>query len=164
MSYSPIEERYLNTLTQMQFPDMPSEKPVQLAMGGSGAGAGRTDAPMSDAAMGLMDMGAATVKGATQGFVGLPGDLEKIGRLLIGVMGGNVGEDTKLPTTEEVKAWLDKNVGQVNDGKNPYESVGEVMAPGGYTKAAKSAVKGKKAAATAAAAAPSAIAQDKESK
>ena len=171
MAYSPIEERYLSTLTQQQFPDMPVEQVaaepsldgMQLAMGGNAAGR-RSDRPVSDVPMALLDMGAATAKGAVQGFVGLPGDIEKIGRLLIGAMGGDVGEDTKLPTTEEVKAWLDKNVGKVNDGKNPYESVGEVMAPGGYTKAAKSAVKGKKAAATAAATAPSAIAQDKENK
>jgi hypothetical protein len=46
-----------------------------------------------------------------------------------------------MPNTEEVKTWLDKNVGMVNEGKNPYESIGEFAAPGGYVKAAKAAGK-----------------------
>jgi hypothetical protein len=99
---------------------------------------------MSDAAYvagGMLDMGAATVKGATQGFIGLPGDIEGIGRLILGKMGVNVDEATTLPTTEDVKTWLDKNLGAVGDGKNPYESIGEVTAPGGQIKAAKAIAK-----------------------
>lgn len=87
----------------------------------------------------MLDMGASAVKGATQGFIGLPGDIEGIGRLILGKMGVNVDEATALPTTEEVKTWLDTNLGAVGDGKNPYESVGEVLAPGGQVKAAKAA-------------------------
>ena len=153
MAYSPIEDKYLSTLTAQQFPDMPPEpvaaEPsvdgVQLAMGGSGAGKGRTNAPISDAGMGLLDMGAATVKGAAQGFVGLPGDLEGIGRLLLDKMGYGVSQDTVLPKTDEVKKWLDKNVGQVGTGQNPYESIGEVTAPGGQVKAVKAVGRGAKA-------------------
>ena len=150
MAYSPIEDKYLSVLTSQQFPDMPAEpvatEPsvdgVQLAMGGSGAGKGRTNAPMSDAGMGLLDMGAATVKGAAQGFVGLPGDLEGIGRLLLDKMGVAVSQDTVLPKTDDIKKWLDQNVGQVGTGKNPYESIGEVTAPGGQVKALKAAGRG----------------------
>lgn len=153
MAYSPIEDKYLSTLTAQQFPDMPPEpvaaEPsvdgVQLAMGGSGAGKGRTNAPMSDAGMGLLDMGAATVKGAVQGFAGLPGDLEGIGRLLLDKMGYGVDQNTVLPKTDDVKKWLDTNVGKVGNGQNPYESIGEVTAPGGQIKAVKAAGRGAKA-------------------
>lgn len=155
MAYSPIEDKYLSALTAVQFPDapvepdmpeqsMPGRQPgdVMLAMGGSGAGQGRTDRPMTDVGMGLLDMGAATVKGAVQGFAGLPGDLEGIGRLVLDKMGYGVDQQTVLPKTEEVKAWLDTNVGKVGSGQNPYESMGEVVAPGGQIKAGKAVVKG----------------------
>lgn len=94
---------------------------------------------------GLVEMGAATLKGATQGFIGLPGDLEGIGRLVLEKMGVGVGQDTVLPKTEEVKKWLDSNVGQVGNGQNPYESIGEVAAPGGQIKAVKAIGRGAKA-------------------
>jgi hypothetical protein len=93
----------------------------------------------------MLDMGASAVKGATQGFIGLPGDIEGIGRLILGKMGVNVDEATALPTTEEVKTWLDTNLGSVAGGKNPYESIGEIAAPGGQIKAAKAVAKGAKA-------------------
>jgi hypothetical protein len=100
---------------------------------------------ITEPAKAMADMGAAAVKGATQGFIGLPGDIEGIGRLILGKMGVNVDEATKLPTTEDVKTWLDKNLGAVGDGQNPYESVGEVLAPSGQVKAAKAVAKGAKA-------------------
>jgi hypothetical protein len=100
---------------------------------------------ITEPAKAMADMGAAAVKGATQGFIGLPGDIEGIGRLILGKMGVNVDEATTLPTTEDVKTWLDKNLGAVGDGKNPYESIGEVAAPGGQIKAAKAVAKGAKA-------------------
>jgi len=165
MAYSQIEQKYLDTLAMAAFPEAvsepmaaePSLDGVQLAMGGSGAGANRKDMPITDVGMGMLDMGAATVKGMTQGFGGLPGDFESIGRMVINMMGGDVNEATALPTTEEVKEWLDKNVGKVGDGKNPYETIGEFLAPGGYIKAGKTIKKGKKAAAGAAAAAPASV-------
>jgi hypothetical protein len=167
MAYSPIEEKYLNLMVTAAFPDAMPDEPqqvaepsldgVQLAMGSSGAAGRKSDLTMTDAGMGMLDMGAATVKGMTQGFVGLPGDLEGIGRMVVNMMGGNVDEQTSLPTTEEVKEWLDKNVGKVGDGKSPYETLGEFVAPGGYVKAAKTAKKAKKAAAGTAAAAPASV-------
>jgi hypothetical protein len=125
---------------------VPVGRPVMLAMGGSGAGAGRTDAPISDAAMGLADSFAAAVKGPTQGFLGAPGDI-------LSMMGFKT-----MPTTEEVKKWLDDNVGMIGDGTHPIEKMTELLAPGGYLKGAKALVKAKKAttAATAGAAATSA--------
>jgi hypothetical protein len=109
----------------------------------------------------MLDMGAATVKGMTQGFVGLPGDIESIsyGVKEIFKRGADEGvldaflrgmeQQTILPKTEEVKKWLDKNVGTVGDGKIPYEGIGEIAAPGGYIDAAKAVAKGTKAAGTA---------------
>lgn len=123
---------------------IPIGRPILLAMGGSGAGQARTDAPMFEAFMGLADTLAAPVKGATQGFVGLPGDLEGLARLVVNAMGANVPQGTVLPKTEDIKAWLDENVGKVGDGKNPMETVGEFLAPGGYVKGAKVITKAKK--------------------
>lgn len=158
MAYTALEQRYLDRLASLDFPPAPVEEQpaepsldgVQLAMGGSGAGKYKTDQTMTDAGMGLMDMGAATVKGAAQGFVGLPGDLEGLARSVINLMGGSVDENTKLPTTEEIKGWLDKfPMTRVGDGKNPYETIGEFLSPSGYSKAAKGAVKGAQATAKA---------------
>ncbi len=161
MAYSQIEQSYLNLLADSMLPPPEAAEPsmdgVQLAMGGSGAGKYKTDKTMTDAGMAMMDMGAATVKGAAQGFIGTPGDIEEIARLLLGAAGFDVSENAKLPTTKEVKDWLDKNVGKVGDGKNPYESIGEVLAPGGYGKVLKGAGKVRKGVASAAAASPASI-------
>jgi len=159
MALSPVEDRYLNTLTAVQFPDQPvepetpAEQPVMLAMGGGGASRGQGPQSVgefvSDVATplgGLADMGAATVKGAVQGYVGLPGDLEGVARMVLNVMGATLKEDTELPTTEDVKKWLDENVGKVGDGKNPYETLGEFLAPGAYVKPARAVGKATRAA------------------
>lgn len=159
-----IEDRYLSGLIAVQYPDAPVEPSldgVQLAAGpsqtvsdaGTGVRVGRAGVPykppsmrdITEPAGALLDMGAATVKGAVQGFAGLPGDLEGIGRLVLGAMGVQAGEKTVLPTTDEVKAWLDTNVGKVGNGQNPYESIGEVTAPGGQVKAVKAVGRGAKA-------------------
>jgi hypothetical protein len=151
-----FEQKYMDRYLDAMYP-----KPVSEPRFGR---AGVTKA-QSDAAGGLevpakamLDMGAATVKGATQGFLGLPGDLESLayGVKEIFKRGGNEGmldaflrgmnEKTIMPNTEEVKAWLDKNAGMVNEGKNPYESIGEFAAPGGYVKAGKAVSKSKKVA------------------
>ena len=158
-----LEQKYIDRYLDTMYP-----KPVAEPKFGR---AGRTKA-QSEAAGGLevpvkamLDMGAATVKGSTQGFLGLPGDLESLsyGVKEIFNRGGDEGmldaflrgmnEKTIMPNTEEVKAWLDKNVGMVNEGKNPYESIGEFAAPGGYVKAGKAAAKSKKVAVPAATAA-----------
>jgi hypothetical protein len=115
---------------------------------------GPTMSDVTEPAMGLLNMGAATAKGAVQGFAGLPGDIEALGYGVKELLNRGADESmssafmrglqdkTIAPTTEEVKKWLDTNVGTVGDGKNPYETVGEVLAPGGHYKAGKALVKG----------------------
>lgn len=171
MAYSRIEQAYVDGLVQVQFPDPVEQEPTLLANANTGAPitsdaptgsvtvqgftepkqvrVGRAGVPfkgpsMSDIttpAMGMLDMGAATVKGATQGFIGLPGDLEGLGRLALNYMGVNVDEATALPTTEEVRKFFDAKLGPVGNGKNPYESIGEIVAPGGQIKAIKPVAK-----------------------
>lgn len=182
MAYSQTEQRYIDMMVEGYFPtaqpepmveEEPSLEGMQLAAGPSDTrtdagvrlGRGGVTKAQSEAAGGLekpikgmLDIGAATVKGMAQGFVGLPGDFEMIGRGVAEIFdrGGDEGkveaflrgmqQKTILPTTENVKEWLDKNVGMVNDGKNPYESMGEVVAPGGYIKGTKKVIAGAKAA------------------
>lgn len=181
MAYSQLEDRYLNALAELEFPTLPPEPaPAEASLEGLQLAAGpsetRTDAgprfgrggvtkAQSEAAGGLekpvgamLDMGAATVKGMTQGFLGLPGDIEALSYGVKEIFNRGAGEgaldaflrgmqnNTILPKTEEVKAWLDKNVGTVGGGQNPYESIGEITAPGGYTKVAKGAATGLKVA------------------
>jgi hypothetical protein len=100
---------------------------------------------------GMADMLAATGKGLLQGFVGLPGELEALTYGITEIFKRGAGEGkldaflrgfqsgTVLPKTDEVKKWLDQNVGQVGAGTNPYESVGEVVAPGGQIRVAQAA-------------------------
>jgi hypothetical protein len=84
-------------------------------------------------------------KGAVQGFVGLPGDLESIGRMALGYLGYNVDENTVLPTSEEIGKRLESALGPVipqgqATGVLTEERVraaeggelgGELLAPGG---------------------------------
>ena len=115
---------------------------------------GPTMSDITEPAMGLLNMGAATLKGGTQGFFGLTGDIEALGygvkelinrgadESMTNAFMRGLQQQTIAPTTEEIKKWLDTNVGVVGDGKNPYESIGEVLAPGGQYKAGKALVKG----------------------
>ena len=115
---------------------------------------GPTMSDITEPAMGLLNMGAATLKGGTQGFFGLPGDIEALGygvkelinrgadESMTNAFMRGLQQQTIAPSTEEIKKWLDTNVGVVGDGKNPYESIGEVLAPGGQYKAGKALVKG----------------------
>jgi len=124
MALSPVEDRYLNTLTAVQFPDQPvepetpAEKPVMLAMGGSGAGVGRVDRPISDVGTALLDTGAGVVRGAVAQTLGIGGDLQMLfnglksvfnrpedqGRLEAFYRGMQQG--TLLPTTEDMGKML----------------------------------------------------------
>jgi hypothetical protein len=115
---------------------------------------GPTMSDITEPAMGLANMGAATAKGAVQGFFGLPGDIEALGygvkelinrgadESMTNAFMRGLQQQTIAPTTEDIKKWLDTNIGVVGDGKNPYESIGEVLAPGGQYKAGKALVKG----------------------
>lgn len=115
---------------------------------------GPTMSDITEPAMGLANMGAATLKGGVQGFFGLPGDIEALGygvkelinrgadESMTNAFMRGLQQQTIAPTTEDIKKWLDTNVGMVEGGKNPYETVGEVLAPGGQYKAGKELIKG----------------------
>lgn len=146
------KDMYLNTM----YPPAP-----KMGRGGvtptESAAAGGLEVPLK----GLADTGASVVKGAVQGFVGLPGDIESLSYGVKEILkrGANEGvldaflrglnEKTIAPTTEEVKKWLDTNVGKVGDGNMPTETIGELVSPGGYIKGAKKVAQGAKAAAKA---------------
>lgn len=161
---------------------MPVGRPVMLAAGpsetvtdaGPAVRTGRGGVPLrppsmrdiTEPAKGMADMFAATGKGLVQGFVGLPGDLEALTYGIKEIFNRGAGEGkldaflrgfqsgTVLPRTDEVKKWLDQNVGQVGAGTSPYETMGEVVAPGGQVRAVQAT--GRAAAAGARALAPKA--------
>jgi hypothetical protein len=97
-------------------------------------------------------------KGAVQGFVGLPGDLESIGRMALGYLGYDVNENTVLPTSEEIGKRLESALGPVipqgqTTGVPTEERVraaeggelgGELLAPGGQIKLAGKVIKATK--------------------
>lgn len=96
---------------------------------------------------------AAVAKGMAQGFVGLPGDLIALARGVyeLGKSGGDLeafvkGLESKtgLPTTEDVKKFLDEAGLKVGDGDMTAETVGEFASPGGYVKGAKKIAKSAK--------------------
>lgn len=99
---------------------------------------------------------AAVAKGMAQGFVGLPGDLIALARGVydLAKSGGDLEAFVKglesatgLPTTEDIKKFLDEAGLKVGGGDMTAETVGEFAAPGGYVKGAKAAAKAAKGAA-----------------
>jgi hypothetical protein len=161
---------------------VPVGRPVQLAAGPAQTvtDANPYDLPMEAQNMpgvspgqfvrGLADTAALGVKGATQAFVGLPGDIISLARgaFDFAKSGGEfdafvagLSKPTGLPTTEEVKTAVDR-IAPLGPDKmlsdvyrnNPedaklVEGIGEFAAPGGYIKGAKTAVQGVKAAGSA---------------
>ena len=96
-------------------------------------------------------------KGAVQGFLGLPGELEALSYGLKALASKDADESkldaflkgleekTIAPKTEEVKKWIDANVGTIKiEGgtTTPFETLGEIAAPGGYIKGTKAISKG----------------------
>lgn len=94
---------------------------------------------------GVADLSAGLLKGAVQGFVGLPGDLEEIGRLLVNLAGGEVNEEAYLATTDDIKKIIDKYAplkAEMDEREQKItETVGEFLSPGGYFKGVKAATK-----------------------
>lgn len=98
----------------------------------------------------------AGAKGTGQQFFGTPGDIIMIGRGVEAIInrGGDetkvqaflrgMQEKTIFPTTEDIKKWVDENIGKVGDGNHPYETLGEFSGLGGQVKAAKAVAKGVK--------------------
>jgi hypothetical protein len=159
MAYSKIEQAYLDGLVSNYFPDPVEPEPTLLASadtgmttdGGAYVGTRLNmpkglNTPENMQAVGndIPKTVAGIAKGMAQGFVGLPGDLEGIGRLVLNYMGADVNEQTKLPTTQDVKGFLDQYIKlpelQTSDMGN-FETTGEWLAPGGQIKAIKPAVK-----------------------
>lgn len=159
MAYSKIEQAYLDGLVQAQFPDPVELEPTLLASadtgittdGGAYVGTRLNmpkglNTPENMQAVGndIPKTVAGVAKGMAQGFVGLPGDLEGIGRLVLNYMGADVNEQTKLPTTQDVKGFLDQYIKlpelQTGDMSN-FETAGEWLAPGGQLKAVKPVAK-----------------------
>jgi len=159
MAYSKIEQAYLDGLVQAQFPDPVEPEPTLLASadtgittdGGAYVGTRLNmpkglNTPENMQAVGndIPKTVAGVAKGMAQGFVGLPGDLEGIGRLVLNYMGADVNEQTKLPTTQDVKGFLDQYIKlpelQTSDMSN-FETAGEWLAPGGQLKAVKPVAK-----------------------
>ena len=96
---------------------------------------------------------AAIGKGMAQGFAGLPGDLIALARgaFELARSGGDLDalvkgleSATGLPTTEDIKKFLDEAGLKVGDGDMTAETVGEFASPGGYVKGVKKAVKAAK--------------------
>ena len=109
---------------------------------------------ITEPAKAMADMFAGAFKGAVQGFTGTPGELEgfiyglkelatrNADTSMLDAFVKGYEQKTILPKTEEVKKWLDKNVGTATSYENPFETIGEVVAPGGQVKAGKAVVKG----------------------
>lgn len=70
----------------------------------AGGRVSRNAPSMADAARGLFDMGASTLRGGVAGLAGLPGDLEELARSLLGAE----NKTATLPTSDFYKEWLPK--------------------------------------------------------
>lgn len=121
----------------------PTDMPPEGVPGGGGVSP-------KEFATGVADTAAAGLKGAVQGWVGLPGDVESLGRMLINLVGGSVDQESYLKTTEDIKSLLDhyapfKPIGDssASDMAAP-ETIGEFVAPMGYVKVIKGAAKAAK--------------------
>jgi len=98
----------------------------------------------AQAAQELLNLPISTVKGAVQGFLGLPGDLETLLRGVVNMTNNEEGkgkltkfldgmhQDTVLPTTEKVKEFVDDNSNYFKGLRNnPMQTIGEIIAPAG---------------------------------
>lgn len=165
-----IDQRFLDDLAQdLKLPEEPQPE-MQLASANTGV---TTDGgafvgyrmnmpkglntPQNQAKQSVLiaDTMAGAGKGAVQGFVGLPGDLESIGRMALNYLGYNVDENTALPTSEEIGKRLESVLGPVippnqTTGVPTEERVraaeggelgGELAAPGGQLKLASKVAK-----------------------
>jgi hypothetical protein len=118
---SVIEEAFLRDIAEARYGSEPEAMATEMAGGVEPKGA----KPMTikQFATTAADVPAGLLKGAVQGTVGLAGDIESIvygvrelinrgageGRLDAFLRG--IEQKTVLPTTENVKQWLDKNAG-----------------------------------------------------
>ena len=156
MATSAIEEAYLKRLTDFEFPAPTME---QMSMEPEAVpGAGQGPGPLSaEAATAFGKDLARFGKGAVTGTAGGFGDIEMIGRGVASIFtrGGDqsiaesflsgMKDETILPTTESVNAWLDNNVpmpGFMQGEATSPQQMGEFLSLGGL---AKGVTKGGKA-------------------
>ena len=140
-------------------PTMPMEEPYvarsRATMASELEAKGIIATPAAAAQSVLVDAPLAAVKGAAQAFAGLPGDIEMLLRGAINMANSEEGKpklqqfleglekDTILPTTEKIKEFIDNNSNYFKGLRNmPQQSMGEIVAPGGYIKAGKKISKG----------------------
>lgn len=161
-----IDQRFLDDLAQdLRLPEEAPTPEVQLASANTGV---TTDVgpyvgyrlnmpkglttPEQQAKQSVLiaDTLAGTGKGIAQGWVGLPGDLESIGRMALNYLGYQVDENTALPTSEDIGKRLESLLGPVvPQGQTTSvptaervraaeggELGGEILAPGGQLKLA----------------------------
>ena len=143
-----FDESYKSWYMESMYPTAP-----KMGRGGvtpqQSEAAGGLEVPLK----GLADTGASVVKGAVQGFLGTPGDVESMAygvkeilkrgadESMVDAFLRGLNEKTILPQTDDVKKWLDENVGKVGNGEMPTEKMGELVAPGEYARKVKGAVK-----------------------
>jgi hypothetical protein len=169
-----IDQRFLDDLAQdLKLPEDTPTPEMQLASANTGVTTDggafvgyrmnmpkglNTPENMAKQSTLIADTMAGGGKGAIQGFVGLPGDLESIGRMALGYLGYNVDENTALPTSEEIGKRLESVLGPVippgqTTGVPTEERVraaeggelgGELLAPGGQLKVAGKVIKATK--------------------
>jgi hypothetical protein len=143
-----LEESFLNSLAQDNLSDErqpmriditgvapPAAAPEEVGpapddltaaateMAGGTEPAGATPMTIGEFATSIADAPAGLLKGAVQGTIGLPGDIESLTYGVREIFNRGAGESaldafltgleqkTVLPTTENVRAWLDTNVG-----------------------------------------------------
>ena len=161
MAYSPIEESYMNGFVTTQFAN-PEPEPVLLAQNknmsypgeqftdtGGGAAVGTRlkmpsglNTPENIQKVGgeILPAGGAMLKGAGQASAGMYGDIEGLGRMVLNYMGVDVNKETKLPTTEDVKTFLDKYI-PVDEKYATFEKAGELASPAGAYGLGKAGIK-----------------------
>lgn len=157
--YSPLEQRIVDNYLQGSYPEIPPETgatDLQEAAMGATVGTLPADAkniPLSTFGKMAADVPAGLAKGAIQGTIGLPGDLISLGRGIAAAISPQQGEGrldaflrgtqgkTILPTTEDVRKFLDETLGiplvpagetdQVRrEGAKVSETVGELFGAG----------------------------------
>jgi hypothetical protein len=169
-----IDQLFMNQLAN----DMrePEEEPVQDVLLAAGPVASDMDKPFigtrlnvpragqpqptkeerQKLAINLADSLAGMPKGAIEGYAGLAGDLESIGRMALNYFGYDVSQETVLPTIEEVRKKLESVLGPVvpkgqttispteerEQAASIGEFIGELTAPSAYITHGKALVKG----------------------
>jgi hypothetical protein len=121
--YTPFEQRIVDGYLKATYPDEPAAPDLQEAATMMTLPEDAKNIPLSTFGKMAMDVPAGLAKGAVQGTIGLPGDLISLGRGIAAAINPNAGEGrldaflrgtkgaTILPTTEDVKKFLDETLG-----------------------------------------------------